>query len=235
MKRSELKNMLEMYAAKNTEIEALKARIAELEGDLQSSESSLEAQRAKFDGCPHSSEQQCGCSYDDPTHVCSIHAPQLQKALKKMAKLEGVDASILHRARTAVNSEQIAQQKVIAVLKVLEQCEAALGSIEHWWEEYSPNVKEFPISAMYAATAAISEVQKPFVAPEPDPDVRYILTAPVPHGNAWWNIVRQIRRDEEWIPSPDFALVNVSIRTPNAEAVARKLLSDLQASSKEEA
>jgi hypothetical protein len=65
--------------------------------------------------------------------------------------------------------------------------------------------------------------------------IRYLLTAPVPHGNAWWNIVRQIRHGEEWIPSPDFALVNVSIRTPNAEAVARKLLSDLQASSKEEA
>jgi hypothetical protein len=180
MKRSELNDMLKMCAAKNTEIEALKARIAEL---------------------------------------------------------EGVDASLESRHKKDEQAEQSHDQRIAVLVGLAAKMKSALGSIKYWWENYLPNVKEFPIGAMYAAIAEYDALyaESSILPPEPDPNVRYILTAPVPDGNAWWNIVRQIQRDEEWIPSPDYALVNVSIRTPNAEAVARKLLSDLQALSKEEA
>jgi hypothetical protein len=164
----------------------------------------------------------------DCGHYPAERGSKITKLKARIAELEGVDASL----------------ELIAVLKVLEQCKSAMEEAEeglrtcYQVSDYPANgssTQDYARTYVRAALAAIAEVQKPFVAQEPDPNVRYLLTAPVPHGNAWWNIVRQIRRDEEWIPSPDFALVNVSIRTPNAEAVARKLLSDLQASSKEEA
>lgn len=83
----------------------------------------------------------------------------------RIAELEGVDASILHRERTAANSEQIAQQKVEAVLKVLEMVKPVLEthiatlpprSASRTTQRWRTEAKD--------ALAAIAEVQKPFVA-----------------------------------------------------------------------
>jgi hypothetical protein len=63
----------------------------ELEAEKASLQSALDAQTAKFEGCPHSQlgdAAVCGCSYDKPSDVCALHAPQLRKALEENARLE---------------------------------------------------------------------------------------------------------------------------------------------------
>lgn len=56
--------------------------LKELEGlraDVKSLEESLDAQFAKFEGCPHKpiEEGLCGCSFDRIGDVCAHHAPAL--------------------------------------------------------------------------------------------------------------------------------------------------------------
>lgn len=66
-------------------------RIIELEAELLSTEESLEAQQKKYEDCPHSKlgdPPDCGCSYDHISDVCSLHAPDLKNAQKRIAELE---------------------------------------------------------------------------------------------------------------------------------------------------
>jgi hypothetical protein len=70
---------------------ALIERIGKLESDLRLADEALEAQRAKYDGCPHKPTWDmvgCGCSLDRIGDVCGLHAPALRQAQEQNAKLE---------------------------------------------------------------------------------------------------------------------------------------------------
>jgi hypothetical protein len=75
------------YAAENA---ALRVKVKNLEAEKVSLQSALDAQTAKFEGCPHSQlgdAAVCGCSYDKPSDVCALHAPRLRKSLEENAAL----------------------------------------------------------------------------------------------------------------------------------------------------
>jgi invasion protein IalB len=49
-------------------------------------EAALAAQEKKYEDCPHPKGEQywpCACSYDKPSDVCAVHAPQLLKAQER--------------------------------------------------------------------------------------------------------------------------------------------------------
>lgn len=47
---------------------------------------------------------------------------------------------------------------------------------------------------------------------------RYCVTAPIPHGNAWWGIA-----DTQSTVMPNFGVANISIHMPHAEREIHKL------------
>jgi hypothetical protein len=57
---------------------------------LEQRDAELAALEAKFDSCPHVDPEckLCGCSYDKPSDVCAVHAPQLREALEQIAALK---------------------------------------------------------------------------------------------------------------------------------------------------
>jgi hypothetical protein len=70
---------------------ALIERIGKLESDLRLADEALEAQRAKYDDCPHKPTWDmvgCGCSLDKIGDVCGLHAPALRQAQEQNTKLE---------------------------------------------------------------------------------------------------------------------------------------------------
>lgn len=85
----------EELSAARLKIEQLEAQVAKLKADLASTEESLEAQQAKYDGCPHKPIERiggdlcdtCGCSLDRIGDVCCLHAPALDKAQAQVARL----------------------------------------------------------------------------------------------------------------------------------------------------
>ena len=75
----------------------IEGEVARLKRQLASAEEIAEALHAKFDRCPHP-KHICGCSFDRPSDVCALHAPQLRKALEEIERL-GALAS--HRESSA--------------------------------------------------------------------------------------------------------------------------------------
>jgi hypothetical protein len=60
-----------------------------LKRELAEAEAHAEALEAKFANCPHPKDTEygtCGCSYDRPSDVCMVHAPQLAKAMAELAQ-----------------------------------------------------------------------------------------------------------------------------------------------------
>ena len=54
---------------------------------------------------------------------------------------------------------------------------------------------------------------------------RYKVTIPVPGGYAWWDVIDTESHD--YFGEDNFAIVTVSIHTPNAEAIARFICNKL--------
>lgn len=73
-----------------SEVIALRAKVVKLEAEHESLELALAAQEKKYEDCPHPKGEQywpCGCSYDRPSDVCMVHAPQLKAATQENAEL----------------------------------------------------------------------------------------------------------------------------------------------------
>ena len=68
----------------------LREQLAEKDKEILLLEESLAAQEKKYEDCPHPKGEEywpCGCSYDKPSHVCMVHAPQLKKAVAEIDEL----------------------------------------------------------------------------------------------------------------------------------------------------
>lgn len=142
----ELKQQISTYCG---ELCAAKDRIAALEKELASSDAMLEAQQIKFEGCPHSPVT-CACSHDAPSDVCAMHAPQLTKALDRIAELE----SALAKAREDADAYDTAYSRLSHLLDFLDR-RGGLGLDVHDYIK-----KELTATADVLARALIAEPRK---------------------------------------------------------------------------
>jgi hypothetical protein len=79
-----------------------------LQKDLTSTEESHEAQLIKYEGCPHEIlvGHSCACSYDHVSHVCAVHAPQLEKSQALIAELESKVEALTAQLKQCQEDEQ---------------------------------------------------------------------------------------------------------------------------------
>lgn len=96
------------------EVAAQQEEIDRLKADLASTEESLEAQRLKYDGCPHKPIERipgiglcdtCGCSFDQIGDVCALHAPALRQALASIVELRAENAKLQARLAARAKTE----------------------------------------------------------------------------------------------------------------------------------
>lgn len=119
------------------------ARIAELEAQQKSSDESLAAQEKKYADCPHPKGEQywpCGCSYDKPSDVCAIHAPQLREALMRIATLEREAACPCCKKGIDRDGEPCRECKASGYVIVAYECQryriAMLEGLLREWKTY---------------------------------------------------------------------------------------------------
>jgi hypothetical protein len=141
-----------ILAAKDAEIEELKR-------ELSSAEESLAAQEKKFEDCPHPKGPEywpCGCSYDKPSHVCAVHAPQLKAAQAEIASLKAQLAALSWKPITSDSLPKVGDE--VACFVESGECVIyevndfhALFDAQKWTHEYGMTHYR-PINPPQAAT-----------------------------------------------------------------------------------